>query len=35
MKTLKNGKATGPDLINNEMLKFGGEHLHLAITKLF
>ena len=31
----KNGKSAGPDLICNEMLKYGGESLHLAILALF
>ena len=29
------GKSTGPDLINNEMLKYGGDLLHEGILHLF
>ncbi len=35
MKKAKSGKAIGPDRINNEMLIFVGETLHLAILTLF
>ena len=35
LQKYKNGKSAGPDLICNEMLKYGGESLHLAILALF
>ena len=31
----KCGKSAGPDLVTNEMLKFGGNTLHVAIVHLF
>ena len=35
VRKLKNGKATGPDEIMNEMIKAGGHSLHECILKLF
>lgn len=35
IKRLKNGKAVGPDLIQNEMIKYGHEALSPVIKKLF
>ena len=35
LKTCKNGKATGPDGINAELLKFGGVYLEKLLLKLF
>ena len=35
LKKAKIGKSAGPDMISNEMLKFGGDTLHLAINHLF
>ena len=35
IKTLKNGKAYGQDLIKNEMLKYGQHWLSKPLTKLF
>ena len=35
LKKAQNGKSTGPDLINNEMLKHGGDLLHQGLLHLF
>lgn len=35
LKLLKNGKACGPDLILNEMLKQGGTHILPSLQKIF
>jgi hypothetical protein len=34
-KCIKSGKSAGPDLVTNEMIKFGGNTLHLAVIHLF
>ena len=35
MKNLKNGKAAGPDMIYNELIKFGGDLFHNALLHLY
>jgi exonuclease III len=35
IRKLKNNKSMGPDNISNEMLKYGGRSLHLALKHLF
>ena len=35
IKGLKNGKSCGPDMISNEMLKYGGQGLKEAVRHLF
>ena len=35
IKYIKNGKAAGPDLIRNEMIKYGHNSLAKPITKMF
>ncbi len=35
LKSVKNGKSTGMDMINNEMWKCGGTLLHKAVVHLF
>ncbi len=35
LKSVKNGKSTGMDMINSEMWKCGGTLLHKAVVNLF